>query len=257
MFVQTPVANMYREPSFSSEMITQSLMGEYLKVLKKQDNWVYVEQWDGYVSWVNKFYLSDYENEKLSTKVTILNDFEKLYNPSNMKQSFGNVSFGTELTIVEEKDEKIIVKLPNQKKACISKQHKVPFTEKRCQIIHFAKLLLGVPYIWGGKSTFGFDCSGFVQSVFKVVGIDFKRDSSQQAIDKSLNDLSLNEIEKGDLLFFAENQNITHVAISLGKLDFIHCSGMVRINSFDDKSKLYNANLKNWHVKTLSIKNLI
>ncbi len=114
-----------------------------------------------------------------------------------------------------------------------------------------AKMFLGVSYLWGGTSAHGFDCSGFVKTVFYLNGVDLARDADQQGNqgqDVSI-DNDLADLKKGDVLFFGpratgdRTQHISHTGIYLGNKEFIHCAGKVKRNSFDPKSPLYSENL--------------
>ncbi len=257
MIVVSPIANMYKEPSFSSEMITQSLMGEELEVLEIFENWVKVKQWDGYISWVNKFYLVDENLKKYSNYTNVTNTFETLLSSIDPYRTLGQISFGTSLPVISETEYEVIVELPTGEKANLHQQEGVNSLDIRNQIAYFTQKLIGIPYVWGGKSAFGFDCSGFVQTIFKLMDIELPRDSGPQAQFSSLLEINVDELEVGDLLFFAEKDNISHVAISLGRTEYIHCSGMVKINSINPNSELFNENLQNWLINTKSIKGLL
>ena len=104
--VKTLVANLYSEPSFKSELLTQALINENLKILETQDNWYKVKQWDNYISWIHKFYTS--------TKA------------EDLSNSWSNL--GSKIKDVNS-------------------------------MISYANSFLGTPYLWGGKSALGFDCS--------------------------------------------------------------------------------------------------
>jgi cell wall-associated NlpC family hydrolase len=110
-------------------------------------------------------------------------------------------------------------------------------------IISNALSMKGVPYLWGGNSSKGNDCSGFTQTVFKTAGIQLPRDARQQAQIGKL--VKIENLEKGDLLFFGSGERVTHVAISMGGTDFIHqgskLEGKVDIHSLDPESPIYNS----------------
>ena len=196
--VTTIVANLYKKPSFTSELVTQALIKEKLLILANQDNWYKVQQWDSYESWIHKFYIKDLE----------------------LGSSIG--------------------------------WNKLDINKKSIhELISYAKSLIGIPYLWGGKSSLGFDCSGFVQTVFKMTGINMPRDASQQILRENLYDINYCDAKTGDLLFFMENNYVNHVAIYLGNQEIIHSSGSVKIENLADNDKLYKK-----MYKVMSIKNL-
>jgi len=195
--VKTKVANLYKDPSFSSELITQALIGERMLVLDNQDNWYKVMQWDKYQSWVHNFYIDTHIDER----------------------SFNNF-----------------------------KQHNFSIDE----FIEYLKSFLGTPYLWGGKSYLGFDCSGFVQTAFKRFGINFPRDAYQQINRNKLIEVKYKNISIGDLLFFADNKTVNHVAICIGNGEIIHSSGCIKIEKLKENKELYNK-----LYKIMSVQNLI
>ncbi|HNC29596.1 MAG TPA: C40 family peptidase, partial [Cyclobacteriaceae bacterium] len=97
---------------------------------------------------------------------------------------------------------------------------------------------LNAPYLWGGKSPFGIDCSGFVQMVFKINGYKLQRDSAQQA--KQGKNVSFQDMLPGDLMFFKNKENqIVHVGIFMGDEKIIHASGKVRIDHVNEEGILH------------------
>ena len=118
-------------------------------------------------------------------------------------------------------------------------------------------MLLGVPYLWGGTSSFGYDCSGFVQAVLKVIGLSIKRDTSQQINHEGLEEVGMLDGKPGDLMFFSENENINHVAFLIGEGKIIHCSGQVKIESIKDYHKEFNRKLYQYDKRIMSISNII
>ena len=108
-------------------------------------------------------------------------------------------------------------------------------------LLETAKSFLNVPYLWGGKSKLGIDCSGFTQTVYKKLGVLFPRDTSEQIKSKNLIEIKYSNIKIGDLLFFASDAVINHVAIYIGDGEIIHASGKVKIEKLEDNIKLFNS----------------
>ena len=238
--VKTAYANIYSEPTFSSQMVTQALFFEELEVLSEHGNWYEVSQWDGYRGYVHKFYLSENYIIDQSDNIVISSRFESLYNSLDFNQTPSIViPFGT---IIPTKDYDGIVKSATIDKRDYYFKHSANniIECKRDQIILNAEKLLGSPYLWGGKTPFGYDCSGFVQSLLNSVGIKIKRDTSQQIVDSRMMKIDFKDIEKGDLVFFnIEGDNVDHVGIWYGHDDkIIHCGGEVKIQSIDDDSSI-------------------
>ena len=131
----------------------------------------------------------------------------------------------------------------------------INFTNIGCRknILEHASQLIGTTYLWGGKSGFGFDCSGLVQAVFNTNGISFPRDSRYQYEMVEKKNIKLEKAETGDLLFFEENDKICHVGIYDKDLKFIHCSGMVKYNSLDKEDELFDRKLMDKFVGVFSI----
>ena len=114
------------------------------------------------------------------------------------------------------------------------------------KMIEYGKSLVGTPYLWGGKTKLGFDCSGLIQTLFKMTGLKFPRDCSEQIKYSNMEQINLEDSDMGDLIFFSEKNNISHVGVFIDDTgSFLHCSGEVRINSIINKnSDLYSPELK-------------
>ena len=112
----------------------------------------------------------------------------------------------------------------------------------KLEIIERAKKMMGIPYLWGGNSTKGMDCSGFTGTVFRSEGYQLPRDANMQVKlgNEVVPEDDYSNILPGDLIFFGPPDRITHVGICLGGSYFIHCSGDVHINSLDEKDELFN-----------------
>ena len=213
--VETSVANLYKSPSFKSELVTQAIFMEKLLILSQEKKWYKVKQWDGYESWIHSFYLythdeidnfysleEEYCTDDLNIQYDFLKAYQQKFSPSNL--------------------------------------------------INTAKSFLDIPYLWGGKSSLGFDCSGFVQTVFKVLNIDLPRDSSQQIKHRDLIEINYSQLEVGDLLFFSENKTVNHVAICIGNEEIIHSSGCVKIEKLKENKELYQKLYKVMSTRSLN-----
>ena len=111
-------------------------------------------------------------------------------------------------------------------------------------IIDYACGLIGTPYLWGGKTAFGYDCSGFVQTLLRLKGVKFPRDCSEQIKSPLLTKIDLKNSNKGDLIFFNENDRVSHIGIFITESEFIHSSGQVKINSILKNKENYSNELE-------------
>jgi len=118
-------------------------------------------------------------------------------------------------------------------------------------LLEIAKSYLNTPYLWGGKSKLGFDCSCFIQTVYKQLGVFFPRDTSEQIKSKNLVEIKYSNINLGDLLFFANNKVINHVAIYISNGDMIHASGKVKIEKLEENIKLFNSLYKIFSIRDM------
>ena len=121
------------------------------------------------------------------------------------------------------------------------------------KFIKYAKSFLNVPYLWGGKSSLGFDCSGLVQTVLKVCGYDIPRDSYQQRDFLMDYKIELKKTDPGDLHFFGRKGKTTHVAFSTGGLGILHSQGKVKKESLGPGDD-FNKNLLDLYISSHSIR---
>lgn len=214
-----------KEPSDRSEMVSQLLFGEQFIVIEKFKAWYLIEMvYDGYEGWVDARIAI--EHHKDINGVFIKNDLQVKFN--NKENSFW-LSYGSELCAGNTGEiESIFGNFPYPDLI----ENKENSNIKRLEsIIHDCQLFLNVPYLWGGRSAFGIDCSGLIQIVHKVNGVFLPRDASEQA--KIGLSVEYNESKKGDLAYFSNLENkITHVGILINKHEILHSSGWVRIDKF-------------------------
>ena len=249
--INVSVANVYREPTFKSEVVTQALLGETIITLGKEEQWYHIRLWDGYEGWINEFYTTRVDkevSENIKSNETFIVDdlFGAVHEkPDSSTPIIRDLVFGNMLIVLDRKDGWSEVLLPDGEVGWTNSKHRSkPEGNIRDYLEKQAKRFLGVQYLWGGKSPKGFDCSGFVQTVMKSADILFPRDASMQENYSKLIDIEFEDIQKGDLFFFSiEKRGIDHVALSLGEKKFIHCSGFVKIESFDSHDPKYNERL--------------
>ncbi|WP_370479408.1 C40 family peptidase [Tamlana flava] len=234
------------EPADTSELVSQVLYGEFFKILEQRRNWSRIRlSFDKYEGWVdNKQYVEISEDEykslrnespKLSTDlVEFIEDDQKQLFPISMGATLNGLSLlnhNYDGNLIEDK-------------------------KSKSNILHTAFLYLNTPYLWGGKTPFGIDCSGFTQMVYKLNGYKLLRDASQQATQGEALSF-IEESEPGDLAFFDNNEGvITHVGIIMEDNYIIHAHGKVRIDRLDH-SGIYNADRRMHTHKLRVIKKVI
>ncbi|MFJ1430489.1 NlpC/P60 family protein [Capnocytophaga canimorsus] len=232
------------EPSHTAEMCTQLLFGELLQVIEKQESWSLIRiLFDGYEGWVsNKQFLeiSDKEYRKaLKKRIRYAHNLVTKLPVKQLSGIFLQIPKGADFT----HNSLLKVGMRNQK-------------PKNIGIIATAMEYLEVPYLWGGRTPFGIDCSGFVQMVYKLNGIALLRDAWQQASQGELISF-IEESVPGDLAFFDnEEGKIIHVGILLGDNRIIHAHGKVRIDRIDHVG-IFNTEIRNYSHQLRMMKRII
>lgn len=223
-YCSVSVSPMRAEVSEKSEMISQMLYGETCEIIEKEGLYSkIVMDFDGCEGWINSSILKK-QKSKISKNIVM-----QPFGIFDLPEGQNLLSIGSEVEMATEN--------------MIDKDH------LRDSLIATAQKFLNVPFLQGGRSFFGIDCSAFVQLVYKVHGINLPRNAEKQAgLGKSRD--FVEESEPGDLAFFEdETGSITHVGIVLSPFELIHASGKVRIDSLDF-SGIYNAE-KNKHTHKL------
>ncbi|RMH60277.1 MAG: hypothetical protein D6677_14140 [Calditrichaeota bacterium] len=250
--VRVSVAHLRRASRHSSELIDQAIMGRVLRLLKKDGGWYLTQTPYGYIGWVNGKSLTRSDSAGVArwqqASLLRVNSFDALIysQPDNTSLPVSDAVFNMRVRKVKSRGAWTKVALPDGRTGYIASSavkpaHIYPRAGGR-SITQTARRMLGVPYLWGGNSNKGNDCSGFTQNVFLAHGIQLPRDARQQALKGQPVDpgADFSRLRPGDLLFFGKPGKITHVGISLGGPRFIHQAGDVHINSFDPADSLYN-----------------
>lgn len=233
------------EPSHRAEMVTQVLFGELFRISEFREQWVYVQLlYDGYEGWVHQLQVQTLANEvflDLQHKVTpvtlelvqlVVNEKTSGMTPILLGSSLpgyagGRIEIAGNGYLYDGACSEIpsgdTVSVPND-------EEKIRFHLRENSL-----LFLNSPYLWGGRSPFGLDCSGFIQILFKLQHIQLLRDAAQQATQGEVIGLPF-EALTGDVAFFEnEEGQICHVGMILEPNMIIHCSGKVRIDHFDQE----------------------
>lgn len=262
------VINIRSQPKHAAELGTQGLLGMSLKVLDRKGDFYRIQTPDHYISWVDKggitlMTANEIDTWKQSKKVLYTKNFGFVYaNTTTDSEVVSDITLGGLLQYISEDAHFYKVKYPDHRSGFIRKNEGINYDSwlkesKATQdnIEKIAKTMIGFPYLWGGTSSKGMDCSGFTKMVYLMNGFVIPRDASQQInAGKTVDtNLTFEGLEKGDLLFFGtkataeKKQKITHVGIWLGnnKMEFIHASGNVHLNSMDANQPNYDEFNKN------------
>ncbi|MBO6212283.1 SH3 domain-containing protein [Algoriella xinjiangensis] len=247
---QVSVSPLRAEARDSSEMVSQILFGERLIILEELEKWTKVQlAFDGYEGWVDpKQILTVSEAEYLA------NSTDKFaINPYNHAMECGlpmTLTIGAEVRSLRENKISIGPKCFEYFGVYTSGK------KSKEQLVEIAKAYLNVPYLWGGKSSFGIDCSGLTQQVYKIGGYKIPRDAYEQAEMGEVLSF-VEEAEPGDLAFFDNaDGKIIHVGIMCGNGKILHAHGKVRIDPIDTNG-IFNTDSQKYSHRLRCIRKII
>jgi gamma-D-glutamyl-L-lysine dipeptidyl-peptidase len=265
--VKRSVCDVRRVPEAPGEQVTQLLVGESVRVLDTQGAWSLVRaERDGYIGWTRttalqagdrKVVRAYHKSANVLVQVGLARSFDR---PATGAQHVGMLPFGVTLPMIEERRGWAALRLPDDRVWWVKETDVLPLTNRptpNAAGIAFTldriKPFVGIPYMWGGRSPYGYDCSGLAQTFWAFMGVHIPRDADQQF---RAGKLVKGTPRPGDLLFFggddsnladARHGRITHVAISLGGDDLIHANGgswNIAYNSLNPASPIYRADLR-------------
>jgi uncharacterized protein YgiM (DUF1202 family) len=272
--VRTDVGDVRREPRKQGELITQVLMGTTVTLLKKSEGYCFIHMPDHYLGWIDTASLSIENQTAMKTWNTahkvIITELKCVVRktPDSSSVPLCNVVAGCILKSDGKNNGWTMVELADGRNGFVLDSFVQDLDEwKKSRMLtgenleKTATALLGIPYLWGGTSVRGMDCSGFIKMVYRLNGLELHRDADQQAEQGTPINPGKNfeNLQKGDLIFFCstakgkQSKRITHVGLSLGSKSFIHSSGHVRLGSFDPSSNYFGESLLNRFVRARRI----
>lgn len=271
--VHNSVANIRTVKGDASEMASQALLGTPVKMLQQIGNWYLVQTPDAYLGWIygsefTLFSTQEFDQWLQKPKLIFTDTYGRSYaSTTNKAGVVSDLVAGDILILESEEGDFYEVSYPDGRKGHISKSQSKPYMDWLKELkttnetlVQTSKQLLGVPYLWGGTSIKGVDCSGFTKTVYFLNGIILPRDASQQVIEGLLIDdqKHFSKLQPGDLLFFGRitpegNEKVVHVGMWIGNNEFIHSSGRVKIGSMDTSAANFDEANFNRYLRTKRI----
>lgn len=271
--INISVANLRTKPKHSAELATQATLGAPVKVLKKEGNWYYIQTPDKYLAWVDTggivlFTEQERKNWESTGKIIYTETYGHAYLGPDKEQIVSDLVAGNLLEVLKHADKFYIVRFPDGRQAYVANEESEKYEDwlaaldsSSDALVETSKRFIGVPYLWGGTSTKGMDCSGFTKTIYFLNGMIIPRDASQQVhTGKPIDDTgNFEALEAGDLLFFGKKatdstkEKVVHVGMWIGNNEFIHASDMVRVSSIDQVSKNYDEHNVNRYLRTKRI----
>jgi gamma-D-glutamyl-L-lysine dipeptidyl-peptidase len=241
------VASLFAEPSSKAEVVTQALYGAELTVLNEESEMLHVRMADGYTGWIRTCHCGNIDPgivRQAGDSARVLAPFADLFEaPEQGAEMITRLSIGSTLRIMQR--ENGMVRIPEGwMSEAVLILNPPACGEVRPSLLRTARSLLGTPYLWGGTSAFGIDCSGFVQLLFGLYGLPLPRDAYQQAACEAgcLADAQNVPGAPGDIVYFygkedPRGRGVTHVGIVLDDNSFIHAYGKmgVTISEFQNR----------------------
>lgn len=272
--VNVSVSNLRTRPGHSQELTSQALMGTPLRILMREGSWYRVRTPEGYVAWIDQGAIHPMVREGLdrwngSSRMMFAGDVGLIRRAPGSEDVVSDISLGGIVQVNDRSDNLIHVMLPDGRAGWLPAGDLVPFESlesgqmpNAASLIALARTFMGRPYLWGGTSAHGVDCSGFMKTLFYRHGIVLSRDANQQVLhgQEIAFDDGFQLLEPGDLMFFGRaatterEERVSHVGMYIGDGRLIHSSGRVKINSVMESEPDYSQSLKETllHVRRFS-----
>lgn len=249
--VVVSVANMYSSATENTDVVSQAILGSDVEVLERRHKWAKVRTSDQYTGWMPVRELRKLRGEIYAAPghaVQVESVFANIYREKSVTahRPVLTIPFESRLEPIPETSVEagrwLQVRLPDGRSAWVQNSDVIrdpkPLTID--ESIALAERFLGLPYLWGGRSAYGYDCSGFTQMLVRSRGINMPRDADLQAAWEGVETVDRKELRAGDLLFFgASAEKITHTGMYIGGGEFIHDTTnghpVIQISRLDDQ----------------------
>lgn len=231
--VVEPAANMYSKPSLDADVVSQAIYAANIGLIEEKDGWARVQTADGYTGWMPaaSFLRAARPYAAAGRVAQVASLFANLYREPSVtrRRPLLTVPFETRLEVAAEPEREerrwIQVRLPGGGEAWVQRGDVEfdPAPLSADATIALARRFLGFPYLWGGTSSLGFDCSGFTQMLCRRRGVTIPRDAGPQARWDGMAPVGRAELRAGDLIYFGSSlEKITHTGMYIGGGEFIH-----------------------------------
>ena len=228
-----PVANIFVEPDGGSEVVSQVIYGATVEVLEETSEWLGIRTADRYEGWASRSNFLPFRHGGTGRLVRVAQLFANVYGEPNIKKGPPLLLLPWEARLELEEDPErraaeadwLAVRLLDGRNAYVLAGDVDANSAilSLDQMLTLATRFLGITYTWGGTSSFGFDCSGFVQMLFRQCGLSLPRDAQTQAAWAGFTAVRRDELQAGDVLFFGEGpDHVTHVGLCVSSTRFIH-----------------------------------
>jgi cell wall-associated NlpC family hydrolase len=245
--VLLPVANMYSKPTLDADVVSQAIYAANVSIVEQKDDWAHVRTADDYTGWMPLSSLRPGPGYAVSGRVAeVRSMFAHIYREASVTAHAPllTVPLETRFEVAAEPKEHpqwATVRLPDDRSGWVQLGD-VAFNAPPlavAEMLDFTKRFLGLPYTWGGTSTYGYDCSGFMQMVERRRGVNMPRDAQPQADWDGLAPVERKDLQPGDLLYFGSSaKHITHTGMYLGEGKFIDATTyetpMIRIDDLEE-----------------------
>jgi gamma-D-glutamyl-L-lysine dipeptidyl-peptidase len=268
------VSNLRTTPGHAAELSTQVLLGTPLRVLKQQDGFYFVQTPEGYLSWVDgggirRITEAELQAYRSAPRIIYLRTAGIAFSaPDTGAEPVLDLVLGAQLQVEGAQNSAgkfFRARTPDGRIAYVPASEAAPYDRwlasvraTESSLVATARTMIGAPYLWGGTSSKGMDCSGFTKTIYLMNGLLLPRDASQQVHIGTLVDEAgdFSRLRPGDLLFFGRAaaagapERVTHVGMWIGDGRFIHSAGRVRINSVDPAQPDYDASNHNRYLRS-------